>query len=178
MCWEAARRPLVVLEQRPCRSGDWYGARVKGGGVIYVCREGAAGVRQRMKAWRQEKAGDRAAPFALVPQSINLFDGEEELDRLIADINGLADPMQGPVRLVVLDTLSRMIGSGDEDKARDINVMVRSAERIQRDTGAHVMIVHHSGKDRDRGMRGSNGLLGAVDAAIEVTRDEGRGRLL
>lgn len=151
---------------------DWYGLRVKRGGVVYVCGEGAAGVRQRMKAWRKEKDGDASAPFALVPQSINLFDGEDELDRLIADINGVADPMRTPVRLVVLDTLSRMIGSGDEDKARDINVVVRSAERIQRDTGAHVMIVHHSGKDRDRGMRGSNALLGAVDAAIEVTKDE------
>ncbi len=151
---------------------DWYGLRVKRGGVVYVCGEGAAGVRQRMKAWRKEKDGDTSAPFALVPQSINLFDGEDELDRLIADINGVADPMRCPVRLVVLDTLSRMIGSGDEDKARDINVVVRSAERIQRDTGAHVMIVHHSGKDRDRGMRGSNALLGAVDAAIEVTKDE------
>lgn len=151
---------------------DWYGLRVKAGGVVYVCGEGAAGVRQRMKAWRKEKDGNASAPFALVPQSINLFDGEEELDRLIADINGVADPMGEAVKLVVLDTLSRMIGSGDEDKARDINVVVRSAERIQRETGAHVMIVHHSGKDRDRGMRGSNALLGAVDAAIEVTKDE------
>lgn len=37
------------------------------------------------------------------------------------------------------------------------------------------MIVHHSGKDRDRGMRGSNALLGAVDAAIEVTKAEDGG---
>lgn len=42
-------------------------------------------------------------------------------------------------------------------------------------TGAHVLIVHHSGKDRDRGMRGSNALLGAVDAAIEVTKDADTG---
>ncbi len=145
---------------------------MKAGGVVYVCGEGAAGVRQRMKAWRQEKDGDTGAPFALLPQSINLFDAEDELDRLIADINGLADPMGGPVRLVVFDTVSRMIGPGDEDKARDINVIVRSAERVQRETGAHVMFVHHSGKDRDRGMRGSNAFLGAVDVAIEVSKDD------
>ena len=77
-----------------------------------------------------------------------------------------------PVRLIVLDTLSRMIGSGDEDKARDINMVVQRAEQVQRETGAHVLIVHHSGKDRDRGMRGSNALLGAVDASIEVSRHE------
>lgn len=151
---------------------EWYNLRVKAGGVVYVCGEGAAGVRQRMKAWRQEKAGDSSAPFALLPQSINLFDAEEELDRLIADIKGLADPMGGPARLVVFDTVSRMIGAGDEDKARDINVLVRNAERVQRETGAHVLFVHHSGKDRDRGMRGSNAFLGAVDVAIEVAKDD------
>jgi 5S rRNA maturation endonuclease (ribonuclease M5) len=153
----------------------WYGLKVRGAGVAYVCGEGAAGARQRMKAWRQERDGDASAPFALIPQSINMFDDPDELDRLIADLHGMALPMGKPVGLVVLDTLSRMIGGGDEDRARDINVVVRSAERIQQLTGAHVMIVHHSGKDRDRGMRGSNALLGAVDSAIEVTKDAATG---
>ncbi len=154
---------------------DWFGRRARQCGVVYICGEGAAGARQRMKAWRQERDGEAGAPFALLPQSINLFDDPDEVERLIADVAALADPMGAPVGLIVLDTLSRMIGSGDEDKARDVNVVVRTAERIQRLTGAHVMIVHHSGKDRDRGMRGSNALLGAVDAAIEVTRDADSG---
>ncbi|KUR74796.1 AAA family ATPase [Novosphingobium sp. Fuku2-ISO-50] len=154
---------------------DWFGLRSRRCGIAYICGEGAAGVRQRMKAWRQERDGDPRAPFALIPQSINMFDDPDELDRLIADIRGIAEPMNAPVGLVVLDTLSRMIGGGDEDKARDVNVVVRNAERIQRLTGAHVLIVHHSGKDRDRGMRGSNALLGAVDAAIEVTKDADTG---
>ncbi len=154
---------------------DWFGLHVKRSGVVYVCGEGAAGARQRMKAWRQEFEGQSGAPFVLLPQAINLFDDPDEVERLIADINALAEPMGEPVGLVVLDTLSRMIGSGDENQPRDINKVVAAADRIQRLTGAHVMIVHHSGKDRDRGMRGSNALLGAVDAAIEVTRDADTG---
>lgn len=154
---------------------EWFGQRTRRGGVAYVCGEGQAGARQRMKAWRQEFDGEPDAPFVLIPQSVNLFDDPDEVDRLIADIQGMAEPMGCKVELVVLDTLSRMIGSGDEDKARDVNVVVRTSERIQRLTGAHVMIVHHSGKDRDRGMRGSNALLGAVDCAIEVTKDADTG---
>lgn len=154
---------------------QWFGLRVHQAGVAYICGEGVAGVRQRMKAWRKERDGDVSAPFALIPQSINLFDDPDEVDRLIADLQGMAMPMGVPVGLVVIDTLSRMIGGGDEDRARDVNVVVRTAERIQRLTGAHVLIVHHSGKDRDRGMRGSNALLGAVDAAIEVTKDADSG---
>ena len=167
---------------------DWFGKKVATGGVVYVSGEGGGGMRLRMKAWRKEKGGPDRAPFVLVPESVNLFDDDAGAEMLIADVRAHAVAMDCPVRLVVLDTLSRMIGSGDEDKARDINVIVQRAERIQRETGAHVLVVHHSGKDRDRGMRGSNALLGAVDAALEVARfdsgavrgtgaeGEGRGR--
>lgn len=154
---------------------DWFGRRVAPGAVIYVSGEGASGMLLRMKAWRREKGDDTRAPFALVPSSVNLFDDDVGAEMLIDDVKAHAGMLGVPLRLVVLDTLSRMIGSGDEDKARDINVVVQRAEKIQRETGAHVLIVHHSGKDRDRGMRGSNALLGAVDAAIEVSRDEPSG---
>jgi hypothetical protein len=91
---------------------------------------------------------------------------------LVSDILACRQRMGEEVGLVVLDTLSRMIGSGDEDRARDMNVIVQRAEKIQRETGAHVLLVHHTGKDKDRGMRGSNALLGAADAALEVSRFE------
>ncbi|GAB5374999.1 MAG: hypothetical protein AcusKO_14610 [Acuticoccus sp.] len=149
---------------------EWMGRRVDAAGVVYVTGEGGAGLRLRMKAWRKENDGAARAPFVMIPTSVNLYDDEKGADTLISDIAEHAESMGMRCRLVVLDTLSRMIGSGDEDKARDINVVVQRAERIQRETGAHVLIVHHSGKDRDRGMRGSNALLGAVDAAVEVSR--------
>jgi KaiC/GvpD/RAD55 family RecA-like ATPase len=151
---------------------DWFGRRVAAGGVVYVSGEGGAGMLMRMKAWRQEKGGESGKPFVLVPSSVNLYDDEEGVETLIADVKDHQARMTAPLRLVVLDTLSRMIGSGDEDKARDINVVVQKAERIQRELGCHVLVVHHSGKDTDRGARGSNALLGAVDAAIEITRHE------
>lgn len=149
---------------------DWFGHRVERGGAVYVSGEGSLGVRQRMKAWRQEHKVDATPRFAMIPRAVNLFDGDEELTLLIDTIRELRAHMGEPVRLVVLDTLSRMIGSGDEDKARDMNAIVRAAGAIQEQTGAHVLGLHHSGKDRERGMRGSNALLGAVDTAIEVQR--------
>lgn len=152
---------------------DWFGRRVSPGAVVYVSGEGQSGMLLRMKAWRQEKGDGTRAPFALVPTSVNLFDDTAGAETLIDDVKAHAASLGLPLRLIVLDTLSRMIGSGDEDKARDINVVVQRAEKIQRETGAHVLIVHHSGKDRDRGMRGSNALLGAADAVIEVSRGEG-----
>ncbi|ABS66337.1 AAA ATPase [Xanthobacter versatilis] len=151
---------------------EWFGRRVAAGGVVYVSGEGGSGMRLRMKAWRKEREGEAGRPFVLVPSSVNLFDDDNGVEALIADVKQHAAMMTTPLRLVVLDTLSRMIGAGDEDKARDINMVVQRAERMQRELGCHVLVVHHSGKDRDRGARGSNALLGAVDAAIEISRHE------
>ncbi|MCB2079328.1 MAG: AAA family ATPase [Novosphingobium sp.] len=150
---------------------DWYGLRVQRGGVIYVCGEGEAGVRQRMKAWRQERDGDKGAPFALIPKAVNLFDGEDDVDRLIRDIEGAAIVMGEMPKLVIFDTFSRMIGEGDEDRAPDQNRMVARARRIQDATGVAVLYVHHSGKDEKRGTRGSNALPGAADVVICVKKD-------
>ena len=155
----------------------WYGLPVRQGGVLYVCGEGEAGVRQRMKAWRAEREGDPSeAPFALLPQAINLYDSEEDVDRLILDIEGINRTMPEPFRLIIFDTFSRMIGSGEEDRAPDQNIMVARAKRIQDKTGATVLYVHHSGKDEARGARGSNALPGAADVVIHVSKDSDNGR--
>nr|WP_237452106.1 AAA family ATPase [Qipengyuania algicida] len=154
---------------------DWYDLHVKRGGVIYVCGEGEAGVRQRMKAWRQERGGELGVPFALIPKAVNLFDSEDEVGRLIRDIQGAAIAMGEPVKLVIFDTFSRMIGAGDEDRAPDQNIMVARARLIQDATGATVCYVHHSGKDEKRGTRGSNALPGAADVVVCVKKDPDTG---
>lgn len=43
---------------------------------------------------------------------------------------------------------------------------------IRRATGAHVMLVHHTGKDQSRGARGHSSLRAAIDTEIELSRDD------
>jgi hypothetical protein len=50
--------------------------------------------------------------------------------------------------------------------------MVDIYGEICRKTGAHVAIIHHSGKNTEKGMRGSNALPGGVDASLKVTKGE------
>jgi hypothetical protein len=151
---------------------DWFNRRVAAGGVVYVTGEGASGMLSRMKAWRKEKGGQPRAPFVLIPQSVNLYDSDDGAEALIDDVRQHAKTMDCAPRLVVLDTLSRMIGSGDEDRAADINRIIQRAERIQRETGAHVLIVHHSGKDSSRGARGSNNIQGATETLVKLEKYE------
>ena len=50
-------------------------------------------------------------------------------------------------------------------------MFVRNCDLIREATGAHVMVIHHTGKDEDRGARGSSALRAAVDNEIQVTSE-------
>ena len=75
----------------------------------------------------------------------------------------------GRIRTFVIDTLARNFG-GDENSATDMGKFVRNAGALRRRWNATVLIVHHSGKDGERGARGSWALKGAADAEYEVSR--------
>lgn len=73
--------------------------------------------------------------------------------------------------LVIFDTYARM-ADNNEDSARDATDNVAALERIimaSRRSCAGV-IVHHSGKEASRGMRGSSGFLAAVTTAWKVEK--------
>ena len=53
--------------------------------------------------------------------------------------------------LVVIDTLARSMGAGDENTAKDAAMFVRNCDLIREATGAHVMVIHHTGKDEEEG---------------------------
>ena len=60
----------------------------------------------------------------------------------------------------------------DENTAPDIAQLVAGLDLIRRATGAHVMLIHHTGKDAARGARRHSTLRAAIDTEIELTRDE------
>lgn len=74
--------------------------------------------------------------------------------------------------LIVVDTLARAMGNGDENTAKDMGQFVRSIDHLRAKTGAHVMVIHHSGKDASKGARGSGSLRAAADTEIELTRSD------
>ena len=71
--------------------------------------------------------------------------------------------------LIIVDTLSRVIGNGDENKTVDMNKLVKSCDVLRAATGAHLMLIYHCGKDKSKGARGSSALRAATDTEIEMT---------
>ena len=139
-----------------------WGRTAKQSNVIYIAAEGEGGVHARMLALRDE-LGDPAGAFRYIAGRVEVGPPGVDLDAVIAAAQ------HAQAGLVVLDTLARTFGDGDENSARDMGGFISAADRIRAEVGAHVAIVHHGRKDGESG-RGSGALQGAVDLIVKVTR--------
>lgn len=155
----------------------WRGREVDQGAVVYCALEGVAGIRNRVAAWmrfhRRHSQDRREIPLAVVPSVINLLNSDADVEGLIETILAASANLGRPVKLVVIDTLSRALAGGNENASEDMGALVKSADRIRQATGAMVLFVHHSGKDAARGARGHSLLRAATDTEIEILRPEG-----
>lgn len=142
-----------------------FGRRVKQGSVIYVAGEGASGFRLRLEALRRSGVPIDDVPFRLVPVALDLVGSGDDVDRLLRSVEAVPD-----VAMIIVDTVARSLGGAEENDA-GFGALIKACDRIRTETGAHVALVHHSGKDAGRGPRGHSSLLGAVDTAVEISRD-------
>lgn len=143
----------------------WFGCRVEAAPVVYVALEGEAGFKLRAQAWEVYRA--RALPDGLqmVLQPFQLTNA--------IDVRDLAAVVPDGA-VVFLDTLNRAAPTADENSSKDMGEILEAAKRLQNLTGGLVMLIHHSGKDTTKGLRGHSSLFAAMDAAIEVSRDGDR----
>jgi hypothetical protein len=64
--------------------------------------------------------------------------------------------------------------NADENASADMGRILEAAKALQRLTAGLVLLVHHTGKDATKGLRGHSSLFAALDAAVEVTREGDR----
>lgn len=157
------------------RGGTWYSRRVKQGLVIYQAGEGGRGVIKRMKAFRQYHSIDakEALPLVLLPMRVDLFNSGDDTKKLIEEINNWRSYFASPLELVIIDTMSAASTGFNENASEDVSKVLQRCHQIAVDTGAHVMLVHHTAK-MGTTPRGWSGLTGNVETSIEVRRLEER----
>ena len=146
---------------------DWFGRRVKAAPVVYLALEGEAGFKLRAEAWEQANGRTLPPGLRLVLQGF----------KLAGDVPDLAAAIVGAVgagAVVFVDTLNASAPGMDENGPADAGLILESAKALQRLTAGLVVLVHHTGKDASKGMRGHSSLFAAMDGAIEVTRDGDR----
>jgi putative DNA primase/helicase len=147
---------------------DWFGYRVKPAPVVYVALEGEAGFRGRIQAWELFQRRTLPEKLRVVMQPFKLTTAQDVLD-LAEAVHAL-----GTGAVVIIDTLNRAAPEADENKSSDMGQILESAKELQRVTRGLVVLVHHTGKDATKGMRGHSSLFAALDAALEVAREGGR----
>ena len=149
---------------------EWQGRKVERGAVLYVAAEGGGNaIKKRIVAIRQtHNLENELIPFRLAHGTIDLRDPVSDTPVLIDEIKETEKLFGIPVKLVVIDTLSRALSGGDENDSADMSGFVKSIDCIRNETKATVLIVHHQGKDKSKGARGHSLLKCAVDTEIEV----------
>jgi hypothetical protein len=156
------------------RGVDWLGRPTDSGLVVYLATESPASVEMRLKAYQRHHRL-RVPGFVIVRSPINLFDGQADTTAVISLVDEIESEHGAKVALIIGDTLARLVVGANENAGEDMGVVVRNIDAIRSSTGAAFLVIHHTGKDAAKGMRGWSGLRAATDTEIEVTVEESTG---
>jgi hypothetical protein len=146
-----------------CGLASWFFIPIKTAPVAYVPLEGHGGLKKRMKAWQLHNCVD-------LGERVQIWDEPFRLDHQ-ADVDSLAQEavtLLGKGCVIVIDTLAQAMAGFDENSSAEMGAAIAGAQHLALQVEGLVVLIHHSGKDPTKGMRGHSSLLGAVDASIEV----------
>jgi len=164
-------KTFLALDIALAIAGDesWFGHRVvKNVPIVYSPLEAAGGISKRIRAWRDNRG------ISCTPDLFKVLEGDPVDLRDPEAMSVLGNTIVSQVGMgavVILDTLHRATPGADENSGKDIGEAIAGAYELQRLTGGLVLLVHHTGKDASKGMRGHSSLLGTMEAVLEVTRD-------
>lgn len=147
-------------------SMNWHGHDVdETGHVLYIGAEGAAGLHLRKKAW-EIRNHKKLTNLAILSSAVTINSGDI---RNLVDLCGdLVEEINESIKLIVIDTLARSF-EGEENSATDMGEFVKACDYLRETTGASILVIHHSGKDAEKGARGSSALRAACDFEYKVT---------
>lgn len=142
------------------RGLPWFGHKTYQAAVVYVMLEGEGAIRNRIGAL-QAAQGQLPDEFGVVLDSFHLTTAQD-----VADLAAVIP--EGAV--LFIDTLNRSAPTSDENSSKDMGAILQATKELQATIGGLIVLVHHTGKDASKGMRGHSSLHAALDGAIEVER--------
>ena len=162
-------KSFITLDMALCQAHgiEWQGMPTKQGDVLYIAGEGVGGLGKRVKAWKMSHGLGSSGHFHMLPLAVNFRD-QADIEKLMYSIERLDRQWS----CIYVDTLARALLGADENSAQESGLAVAAADALKHAFECAVVFVHHSGKNSDRGARGSSAILGAVDTSIAVVKDE------
>lgn len=153
---------------------NWHGFEVREARmVLYIAAERASLVKRRIRAW--QKKNDHAGKHHVL-----VLDGRIDLTRGLEDAIEFTEIVrqaeeQSGLRcgLVVIDTLTRVFGAGDQNTSKDMTKLINSIDYMQSELPhVHINIIHHTTHAGERA-KGAIDLDGAVDVSFSAARRGG-----
>lgn len=142
-----------------------FGRSTVQGPVVYIMGEGGSGLKPRLDALSRHYGIDEPPVYFLRSQ-LDLRSTEDDAIGLVQAVNAL----DVKPAMLVIDTLNRAFGGGDENTSEAMGSFISRCGLIQDQLGCAVMVVHHAGKNEAAGSRGHSSWLGALDAEYELTK--------
>lgn len=153
---------------------DWFGLRVRKGGVLYVGYEGGIGISSRFHALQLEYPDFDWDDMPLAWFMLNraLVNGGEGQEQVGAVLNEFRTRFGTLPCLVIFDPLRDALGGSDSDADRTTPYLKYTREMVKR-MGCTVLTIHHPGHgDKDRA-RGDSGIEASMDTVIRLSKDAG-----
>lgn len=150
------------------RGVNWMGRKTEQGLVIYLAAESTSSVQRRLQGY-QKHHKLRVPYFVIVQSPIDLFDGNQDTDRVIGLVKLIEKQCGVKAVLIIGDTLARLSAGANENAGQDMGLLVKRFDQIRNECNAHFLLIHHSGKNAAAGSRGWSGVRAAVDTEMEVT---------
>ena len=152
-------KSFVVLDMAYCIAAgiDYHGHETKQGNVVYICGEGFSGLNRRLKALQGKYNQDIGNNFFISEQP-GAF-----MDATVTSNVCEAVKAVGDVSLVIIDTLHRNMGDGDENSSSDFGKFLRNIDTFLKPLGVTVLIIHHSGHEATTRSRGTSSIRGSWD---------------
>lgn len=132
--------------------------------VLYVAGEDGSGIKIRKAAWQNYHEKPANGNFFLVDGPVNLMDGSA-VDSFLTQIHPLG------LKLIVFDTLSQCSAGADDSSNKEMSILTANANRIAHETGAAVVIIHHTTKGGEN-YRGASCIKDNTYGFLRVEKDD------
>lgn len=168
----ASLKSFVALDMslHICIGKDWHKKNVEKGAVVYIAGEGRQGYNLRQAAFNQYHELKGVDNFFISDHAFDLIN-PDDVEQLIQNLKQIEEEF-GTIRMLVVDTLARNFGNGDENKTKDMNAFIANVTKIQREMSFCVHLIHHTSKGDATKARGNGALRAALDTEIMITPEK------
>ncbi len=136
------------------------------GPAVYLALESSEEeIARRMKSYRSNYPNAQSAPLYYAARALDLsHSAASGWEFVLASIASLP----APPAIIVIDTVARALAGADENSAKDMGAFIKACDKLRERTKSCVLLIHHTGKDSDKGARGSSAFNAALDTQLDI----------